>query len=229
MTVNPQLSFTSATLPDGTYSTARILPPCHFREVCPTVPSKLFPEACPRESLCRRLPTQGSPAPAFQGSPSQLGTSSFTLRVTDSENSPVTIQGNFNIRVNIPLVGPSLVTVPNAIVGTPYSFAGFSASGGLPPYNWGFQSSASGSPPGLSVDPATGRVFGTPMAPFSGSLCVQVSDSSVPAHTWGNCPAFEVYARVQVATSNLPPVVAGAVVSDLSLPLQVELRSTPGP
>lgn len=212
MTVNPQLSFTSATLPDGILNRSYSAP-LPFQGGAPPYTFQVVSGSLPPGITLPPSPTQGSPAPAFQGSPSQLGTSSFTLRVTDSENSPVTIQGNFNIRVNIPLVGPSLVTVPNAIVGTPYSFAGFSASGGLPPYNWGFQSSASGSPPGLSVDPATGRVFGTPMAPFSGSLCVQVSDSSVPAHTWGNCPAFEVYARVQVATSNLPPVVAGAVVS----------------
>src|SRR5438445_7314092 len=203
MTVNPRLSFTSTTLPDGVLNRSYSAP-LPFQGGAPPYSFQIISGSLPSGIILPMSPNQGAPPPAFQGSPTQLVTSSFTLQLTDSENSPVTIRGNFSIRVNQPLVGPSLVTVPNAAVGLPYSFSGFQASGGLPPLSWAFQPNANGSPPGLSVDPTTGVVHGTPTSPYGPSLCVQVSDSSVPPQTWGNCPAFEVFARVQVATSKLP-------------------------
>jgi len=64
--------------------------------------------------------------------------------------------------------------LPTAITGTPYTQA-FSATGGLPPYAW---SVTTGSlPSGLKLDPAAGRISGTPSVEGNFDFTVTVSDS----------------------------------------------------
>jgi hypothetical protein len=66
-------------------------------------------------------------------------------------------------------------SLPAGTAGTAYSQT-LTASTGTPPYTW---SVSSGSlPPGLSLDPTTGVVSGTPTQPGSFSFTAQVADSS---------------------------------------------------
>jgi large repetitive protein len=58
-------------------------------------------------------------------------------------------------------------------VGVPYSFT-FTAGGGTPPYTWALISGSF--PGGLSLDPATGILSGTPTT-TTGSFTVQVTDA----------------------------------------------------
>jgi len=64
---------------------------------------------------------------------------------------------------------PTLVlftgSLPAGVAGVPYE-AQLEAEGGTPPYKW----SASGLPPGLSIDPASGKISGTPLT----AVCVRV-------------------------------------------------------
>jgi len=57
-------------------------------------------------------------------------------------------------------------------------FQGFTfiAAGGTAPYSW----SASGMPPGIDVDPSTGRILGTPTTAGSYSALITVTDSASP-------------------------------------------------
>jgi Putative Ig domain len=50
----------------------------------------------------------------------------------------------------------------------------FTAAGGVPPYTW----SAAGMPPGIDVDPSSGKVLGTPTTAGSYSVMVTVTDAS---------------------------------------------------
>ena len=52
----------------------------------------------------------------------------------------------------------------------------FAAAGGIAPYTW----SASGMPPGIDVDPSTGKILGTPTMAGSYSMLVTVTDSASP-------------------------------------------------
>lgn len=70
---------------------------------------------------------------------------------------------SFNPATTTPPLLTTTSSLPAGAVGTPYE-AQAQASGGEPPYEW----SASGLPPGLSIDPATGEITGTP----EGLLCV---------------------------------------------------------
>lgn len=66
--------------------------------------------------------------------------------------------------------------LPNATVATAYSFQ-FTAGGGTPPYAWSFAPGSS-SPPGLSLDGATGILSGTPTTSANFGFYLRVSDTT---------------------------------------------------
>jgi len=63
-------------------------------------------------------------------------------------------------------------SLPNGQVGVPYS-ASAVAAGGVGGYSW----SASGLPPGLSIDQATGAIVGIPSAASTSSVVLRVTDA----------------------------------------------------
>lgn len=66
-------------------------------------------------------------------------------------------------------------SLPSATVGLGYS-ANAAASGGISPYSWSIVSG--GLPAGLSLNPATGAISGTPSSAGSTSFTLQVSDNN---------------------------------------------------
>jgi hypothetical protein len=82
--------------------------------------------------------------------------------------------------------GGVIITTPSlasGAVGVAYSQT-VSATGGLPPYHW----SATGLPQGLSIDPNSGTITGTPQTSGSYTVTVSATDSEVarPAETGTN-------------------------------------------
>jgi uncharacterized protein YjdB len=85
------------------------------------------------------------------------------------------ISGNTVLTVQpLPLL-ITTATLANATVTTPYS-ATLVASGGVAPYLWSIAGGAL--PSGLSLNPTTGTISGTPTASGSFSFTVQVTDSA---------------------------------------------------
>jgi alpha-tubulin suppressor-like RCC1 family protein len=126
--------------------------------------------------------------------------------------------------------------------GVPYN-AQAQATGGAPPYRW----SAAGLPAGLSIDPATGAVSGTPTAGGSYTPTVTVTDShgieasAVLTLTIQPLPVASSEAAPLLTSSESPPLSAssepallspssGAVLlsaSSESAPLSVGLPAAP--
>jgi hypothetical protein len=120
----------------------------------------------------------------FSGVPTQLGTSTFTVQVKDSSTAQQTAQANVTLLVkpqdlvmaqslpariplNVPFTGDAVVT------------------GGIPPYAWSIQSG--GLPPGLTLQPSTGELSGTPTTLGSYNFVILATDSATPAKTtWVN-------------------------------------------
>ena len=109
---------------------------------------------------------------AIEGTPTTAGTSSFTLKVTDSSSNTATA----NLSITIGSSGNLTITSttpPSGTVGTGYSYP-LTASGGTPPYTW---SIVSGSlPTGLNL--SGNLISGTPAAPGTFSFTVKVTDSA---------------------------------------------------
>ena len=108
---------------------------------------------------------------SISGAPLAPGQFPFTIAVADGSTSA---SRAFTIAVDTPV---SIVTsaLRTGTVGSSYSET-LSATGGGQPYTW---SVASGQlPNGLSLDPATGIISGTPLVPGAFRILFQVTDSA---------------------------------------------------
>ncbi len=113
------------------------------------------------------------------GTPTILGTYTFTMRVTDYNGQQATQQ--FTVTVHPPLQ-ITTTTLPAGTVGVPYSHdLDLNAQGGLPPYSWFVVNNINELPPGLTLDttaPDLNNVLtGTPTQAGTFSFPMQVQDS----------------------------------------------------
>lgn len=110
---------------------------------------------------------------ALTGTPPAAGRFEFTVQVADSELATAT--KTFTLTVDAPrmtiLTGSAL---PGGAVGVPYSQR-FTVSGGAAPYSW---SLASGSVPGLALNPSTGVLENVPSQAGTFTFSVQVTDAA---------------------------------------------------
>lgn len=87
-------------------------------------------------------------------------TATFTVEVSDSGAPPQSdTQPGLSITVSLSPVTITTTTLPDGIVGVPYS-AFVQAAGGVPPYDFALFNSAL--PDGLSLNATTGEISGTP-------------------------------------------------------------------
>jgi len=122
----------------------------------------------------------------IQGTPTVLGTSSFSVQVTDSSDASVTQALSITVNRPPPL-SVATGSLQNGTVNVPYSQT-LAASSGTPPYTWSLANSTL-LPAGLSLNPSSGSITGTPIVTGTTNFTVQVTDSSTPTS--------------QIATANL--------------------------
>jgi hypothetical protein len=148
----------------------------------------------------------------ISGRPSAVGTSAFTVTVTDSQDPAATASADLSITVNVRTLTITTSTLPVATAGVAYS-AKLAATGGIAPYTW---SVISGSlPAGLRLQPATGAISGTPSGGGTSAFTVQVADADSPpaAATAGLSITVGVASLVVTNASNLPTVTRGVPYS----------------
>jgi hypothetical protein len=113
---------------------------------------------------------------AISGTPTAAGTSTFTVKVTDSAPTPLSDQKQLSITINSPLT-ITTTSLPDGVVGAAYSQT-LAASAGTTPYTW---SLASGTlPAGLGLDSSTGTISGTPTTAATSTFTVKVTDATTP-------------------------------------------------
>ena len=111
---------------------------------------------------------------AIAGTPTALGTSSFTVHVSDSSSPQLSAQLPLSITVN-PVLSITTTLLPSGLIGSAYS-AKLKSSGGVPPVTWSLVSGAL--PGGLALDPTTGTISGTPTTNGTSNFTVAATDLS---------------------------------------------------
>jgi Putative Ig domain len=114
---------------------------------------------------------------AIAGTPTATGTSSFTVKVTDSAQASATASLSITINGALAITTTSL---PGGSVGALYSST-VQASGGATPYTWKITSG--NLPAGFSLNSTSANISGTPTATGTSSFTIQVTDSESPAVT----------------------------------------------
>jgi hypothetical protein len=137
-----------------------------------------------------------------------VGTTNFTVEVTDSANMPATDTQAFSIDIVEPLEIVS-VSLPNTSVGEDYS-GSIVASGGTAPLN--FSVSAGELPAGLVIH-GDGTVTGTVLpSATTESFTIEVTDSSSPQLSQASPDAVRV--TLEIATGALADATGGVEYSD---------------
>ena len=104
------------------------------------------------------------------------------VKVANSSGSSATLAAAFTYQGTSNSSGSSTLCTPNLVLpvgnpSVPY-YAGLTCSGGTPPYTWSIVSGTL--PSGLTFNPSTGLISGTPTQAAAVSLTAQVTDSSSP-------------------------------------------------
>jgi hypothetical protein len=116
-----------------------------------------------------------SPDGVISGTPTAAGTANFTVRVVDSLGQADTRSLSIDVGTALTISTGSL---KDAKVGDAYDVT-LRSSGGVGAETWSVTPPL---PDGLSLDPATGQISGTPAAGTEGdhSLTFTVQDSATP-------------------------------------------------
>ena len=147
----------------------------------------------------------------ISGTPTTVGTSSFTVKVTDSETpTPNSTTANLSITVNNPPLTITTTSLPQGTVDFAYSSA-VAVIGGTKPYTWSI--SAGALPNGLTLNTSTGQISGTPSKTGAFQFTVSVTDSSTPQQNASAKFTITINAALAITTSSLPSGSVGTAYS----------------
>ena len=154
----------------------------------------------------------------LSGTPTSAGSFSFQLAVTDQAGGQAT--SSFMLVVTAPLIITTSAVLPIGSPGVAYSTT-LSATGGVAPYTWSISSPQPGSlPSGVTLDPSTGLLAGTPKATGSYQFLAGVADAA--GRTTSKLFTFNVVILLAITTPS--PLPNGAVGS----PYHAQLAATGG-
>lgn len=134
------------------------------------------------------------------GTPTAGGTFNFTVTATDAAGAPGPFSGSqaYTVTIATPTIALPATTLANGRLGQAYTASITAATGGTAPYAYAV--SAGALPGGLTLNPASGEISGTPSAPGSFAFSITATDSSTGT---GPYSASQSYA---IEVVDIPPV-----------------------
>jgi hypothetical protein len=139
---------------------------------------------------------------SLTGTPTTAGTSTPTVKATDSANPANTSTGTVSIVINPAGVTLSITSPPAGMVGTPYT-GSIGVTGGTAPYSC---SLVSGSvPAGLTLN-SNCSLTGTPTTAGTSTPTVKATDSANPANTSTGAVSIVINPAAVTLTLSSPPV-----------------------
>ncbi len=135
---------------------------------------------------------------AISGAPTGLGTSNFTVQVSDAH--ALTGSASLSLTVVVPPLTVSTTSLPNGEQNAPYNTA-LAATGGTQPYTaWSI--TVGSLPAGLTLNPVTGVISGAPTVTGTFNFTVQVTDSA--SVTAIKALSITVLVPPSITTTSLP-------------------------
>jgi hypothetical protein len=129
-----------------------------------------------------------------------------TVTATSVADSSVTAMAMLNVPVN-PAISTAAGPLSGGTLGTPYAMT-LAGLGGIPPNTWAVKTG--NLPAGLTLNPSTGAIAGTPMAAGNPSFAVTLTDSGSPALTATSTFSIAVaYPPLTIITTTLPNGMLG--------------------
>jgi hypothetical protein len=141
----------------------------------------------------------------ISGTPTTANTYTPKITITDSTNAKASQTYNLVIAQAVAITGPSSLT--NWTINRDYPGTAITATNGVSPFVW----SSSGLPSGLTINPSTGVVSGTPAATGTFNATVTVTDAA--GGTALRAYTFVINANPVISTSSLPSPVQGVAYS----------------
>ncbi|MBI3680377.1 MAG: putative Ig domain-containing protein [Acidobacteria bacterium] len=141
------------------------------------------------------------------GVPTQAGDFVFTIFALDSSQPPQRVTKSFTITIR---GGLSITTasLPDGEVGVAYSQT-VQTAGGSSPYTWSVTQGQL--PAGLSLDPSSGAITGTPTQAARFAFTIQVVDRL--SQRAQQSYVVNILARLEITTASLPGGTVGAAYS----------------
>ena len=146
---------------------------------------------------------------SISGTLNTAGTFTFTVKIADGGNPAQSATQSETVNV-IPLLSITTTQFGNGIFGISYS-AMCNATGGTPPYT--FSISAGALPGGLSLDPSTCGITGTPSASGTFNFSVKVTDTTAPNQTATQPLSITINPALVITYTSAPNGVVGLAYS----------------
>jgi Putative Ig domain len=194
ITIGTALAVNPASLPGGSVGVA------YNQAVSATGGTGPYTFAVTAGTLPAGLSLNGSTG-VLSGTPSAAAASSFTITATDSNSATASRPYSFAIN---PAVTVNPASLPNGTVGAAYSQA-VTASGGNGSFTYGV--SAGSLPAGLSLNPSSGLLSGTPTSAATSSFTVTATDGN--GVTGSRAYSVTIAAGIAVNPATLPSASVG--------------------
>jgi hypothetical protein len=153
-----------------------------------------------------------STAGVIGGTPSAVGTSTFTVQAADSGSPQQVVTQSLSITIVLSTLAIATTSLPQATVGSPYSTT-LTSSGGNPPVTWSLAAGSGALPAGLSLSTA-GVISGTPTGTAGTSpIVVQATDATPASVTQSLSITVVALTPLSITTTTLPAGNIGTAYS----------------
>jgi len=140
-----------------------------------------------------------SSAGLISGTATAVGSSNFTVKVTDAATTPLSSLQALTLNITAPTLSITTASIGNGVVGKALSTQ-LSLSGGIAPYTWSVVSGAL--PTGVTLS-SGGLLSGTPAGAGIYSFTAQVKDTEPAPQTAQKSFTFTVYSALVITTTSL--------------------------